>query len=355
MDHFRILKRAAEITWKYRALWLIGLLLVLAGGGVMTGFRGSPGSPGSPGGGGGGDQTPSWENPDGIPHITPRDDVVWIIVMLVVALALLLFAGMLVLGVLAAIVRYVTRTSLISMVHQYEESGEQIGFWAGVARGWSRSALRLFLINLVFRAPLALLLMLIIGPIVVLSTAGFVAGRGPGIVFGIILLLMMIPIIFVSIVVRALLTPLLELIGRASVIEELGVWESIRRGFSIVSRNLLSAGLQWLLLVGLGIAWNIVLVPINIVLVLVSLLVSGLPALALGGLAALLFGWPGALIVGLLTFIPIVILLVGVPNTALTILTTVFYSSTWTLTYREMLAIDDDGDGQEDAIATDEE
>jgi len=32
MDHFKIVKRALETTWRYRALWLFGALVALTAG-----------------------------------------------------------------------------------------------------------------------------------------------------------------------------------------------------------------------------------------------------------------------------------------------------------------------------------
>ena len=37
MDHTRILGRALRITWRYRALWVFGIILALVSGGGGTG------------------------------------------------------------------------------------------------------------------------------------------------------------------------------------------------------------------------------------------------------------------------------------------------------------------------------
>jgi hypothetical protein len=125
------------------------------------------------------------------------------------------------------------------------------------------------------------------------------------------------------------------------VIPGVDVGTAIREGWGLIRRNLGATALQWLLLVGLGIAWGIALIPVNLALVFLALLISGIPALAVGGLSALLFGWPVALIMGGVMFIPAFILLVGLPNLALNTLATVFQSTVWTLTYRELLATDE--------------
>jgi hypothetical protein len=339
MDHLRVLKRALYISWKYRALWLVGLLLVLAGGGVMRGGFGGgpPGGAGSGGPGGGG--------PYGGPGRTPDTSELWTtIVPILVGVALLItilaFVAIAI-AIVSAIVRYVTRTSLIQMVQSYEETEESVGFWAGLRLGWSRSALNLFLINVVFRLPLALLIVLLILPLVGLGMTSLMSRSGPGIGLGVLSFLLIIPVALIGIAIRALLAPILEVMHRACVIEGLGVWESIREGWGLVRRNLTPTALQWLLLVGLGIGWRIVLIPINIALVFLAIVVGVLPAFLLGGLAASVAEWPLGLVVGMLVFIPTLILIIAVPNILLTTFATVYYSTAWTLTYREVVEIDE--------------
>ena len=45
MDHFKILRRAFQLTWSYRALWMFGILLALttASSGVNSGGGGGGG------------------------------------------------------------------------------------------------------------------------------------------------------------------------------------------------------------------------------------------------------------------------------------------------------------------------
>jgi hypothetical protein len=343
MDHFKVLKRALRITWDYRALWLVGLLLVLAGGGVWSGARpGGPGSPGAPSSNGG----PSFEGPGRPPDMQGAwEEVLPILIAILIAVAVVVIALVLlavVVGLLAIVVRYITRTSLIEMVQSYEETGEQIGVWSGLRLGWSRSALRLFVVDLILRLPLALLMIALIVPLLILAVLSFTTGKGPAIALGVVLVLLIVPVILIGIVVRALLGPVLEVVYRVSVIEKKGAWEAIKAGWDLIRRNLGATALQWLLMVGLGIAWRIALIPVNLALVVVAALVGGLPALLLGGASGLLFSAPVVgIVVGLLTFVPTFIVFLAVPNIALTTLATVFYSTAWTLAYRELNAIDE--------------
>jgi MFS family permease len=340
VDHFKILKRALQITWKYRALWLVGLLLVLAGGGVVGGFSGPPGN-GDPTVSGDGEawrDFPYWRS-----YAEDELDEFWEdfgpIVVTIGIIFLLLVALGIVIGIVKAVLRFVSRTSLIEMVDRYEESGEEIGFWDGLRLGWSRSALRLFLINLTFKLPLVLLTLLIIGTFVALAVTGFVTGSGPGIALGVLFILLIIPVTMVVALIGALLGPVTEVSHRTCVLEERGAWDAIRSGLGLIRDNLGATALQWLLLVGLRIAWAIVLFPVRLIVGMLGFFISGIPALLLGGLVALVTGSPFGFLAGLVAFVPLMILLVGLPELALTTAATIFHSVVWTLTYREFKAL----------------
>ena len=73
------------------------------------------------------------------------------------------------------------------MVNQYEETGEETGFRGGLRLGWSRSAFRLFLISLMLRLPVAVLMLLLIGPLITFAVLAFASGPEPAIALGIML------------------------------------------------------------------------------------------------------------------------------------------------------------------------
>ena len=340
MDHIKVLKRAAHIAWKYRALWWVGLLLVLAGGGVTGGFSGSTGGAGS---GSRGDSMPWQGEWDGWHYRSFSDaweEVAPILAGAAVLIAVLVVVVLLV-GIVKVIVRYVTRVSLIQMVYQYEETGEKVGFKGGLRLGWSQSAFRLFLISLSLKLPLALLMGLSIGGLVTLGVLGVVSESGPGNVLSVVLFLLLIPVVLLGVGIGAVLGPIIEVAYRICTVEKSGAWEAIRSAFGLVRRNLGPTALQWLLLVGLRIAWSIALIPVNLLLVMLGVLIAGLPALALGGLGALATSGPLVGIgIGSLVFVPVFLLVVGLPNAALTTVATVFHATVWTLAYRELKAID---------------
>lgn len=354
MDHLKILKRALEITWKYRALWLIGLILVLAGGGVGAKFRGGP-PPGSSPGGGGGGEGPYYEGPRGNPDWSVIWPMVLPIVIVVVLLILAVIAIALLIGFVKLFARYVARTSLIQMVQSYEETGEEIGFWRGLRLGWSRSALNLFGVRLIANLPLLafgllaavfsiVALAVVIVPLVLAIASGngpaiaiTATGAGLGFLFGLFLLF---PAILLGLAINIVVTPIIEVASRACVIRGLGAWDGIKEAIGLMRRNLWPSVLQYLLLIGLSLAWNTALVLVNLPLFLLALFVGGLPALLLGSVVALLGAPILGLVFGVLAFIPVVVVVTGLPNVALSIFATVYHSTAWTLTFRELCALD---------------
>ena len=137
MDHVSILKRAFDITRRYKALWIFGILLALFGG---TGGGGP--NINIPGGGRG-------RAPGRLPSFAPPQvDPGTIIGIAVVCCCLLLLFT-----IAAIIISYVARTALYRMVDEIEETGTCPSWREGFRLGWSQRALRLFGIDLVIGIP----------------------------------------------------------------------------------------------------------------------------------------------------------------------------------------------------------
>ena len=154
-------------------------------------------------------------------------------------------------------------------------------------------------------------------------------------------------LIFVLIILDALLNLLRHFFWRVCALEGTGVIESIRRGFGLVKRNWKDAGLMWLIMIGLGLAWIIVsiiafiiLIPVFIVFGLVGLVVAGIPAAAVFGLTSLFLSAPVTWIIAALVGLPILILVVSLPAVVLNGMKEVYRSTVWTLTYRELAALE---------------
>ncbi len=340
MDHMKVLKRAWETTWRYRALWIFGIILALT--------TANPGGGGNGGGGDGGDRgfpPPGefrWPPGEFTWPETPPEVVSTLIVVgvgVACAIAILIVVG--------TIARYVAETALIRMVDDHEETGEKRSIREGFRMGWSRTAFRLFLINLLIGLPTALvftvLFLLALAPLLLWLTKSTALG-----VIGTVATVgMFFLFLFLAIVVGAAISLLVKFFWRACALEELGVIESIRYGFDVIRRNLKDVAIMWLIMIGLQIAWaiamivtTIVLIPVILLLIIVGGVLGGLPALLVWGLASLFFegAWPWILagVIG----IPIFILVMALPWLFLGGLMEVFKSSVWTLTYRELRALE---------------
>ncbi len=332
MDHLKILKRSWEITWRYRVLWVFGILLALTsgggggngGGGGSSGRTGSlPSAPGAPSAG------------PHLPEIPPQ--VVGTLIVIGIALACVLFLLM----IASVIVRYVSETALIRLVNDHEETGERQSVRQGFRWGWSRTSLRLFAIDLLVFAPLIVgfivLLLLALAPLLLWTTHSEAAGIvGTVMTVGLVVLFVLV---FIAAIAAASL--LVYFFRRVCALEEVGVTESIRRGYALVRRHLKDVFIMWLIMVGLTIGWTIVMIPVVIALVLVGLILGGGPALLVGGLAGMASqGGPLPWILGGAVGLPIFLMVLIVPLTFLGGLWQVYRSSVWTLTYRELRALE---------------
>ncbi|MBL7062673.1 MAG: hypothetical protein ISS49_00510 [Anaerolineae bacterium] len=331
MDHIKILKRAWETTWRYRALWVFGIILALTAGGV----RGS--GPQATFGGGNGNGDGNFPPPGDfyVPEISAQ--IVGVLIALGVALACV--AVFLIIA--ATIARYVAETALIRLVDDHEETGEQRSVREGFRMGWSRTAFRLFLIKLLTGLPVALafipLFLLALAPLLLWMTESRVAGAvGTVATIGLFFLF-----VFLAIIVGMVLSLLMHFFRRACALEEVGVIEAIRQGYGIVRRHQKDLVVMWLIMVGLGLGWIIVMIPVTILLVLVGAVLGGFPALLIGGLASLVFEGAAPWILAGVVGFPIFILVVAASALFLGGLMEVFKSSVWTLTYRELRVLED--------------
>ena len=351
MDHIKVLKRAFQITWDYKTLWIFGIILALTvGGGSYSGNGSSSGTP-EPGYTFEGDE--QWEEipesielPDGREVTVPqalREVTTWIAIGATVCglccIAIIIWI------VVTTVARYVAETSLIRMVDDYEETGEKRTIREGFRMGWSRISFRLFLIDLlVFLAGLAVFvpLFLILGAVVTLVVIAMV-NTGPTVV-GIVGIVAAGGLFFLLILLAILVGIAVQFVKpyvqRACVLEELGVIDSIKYGLAFVRRHLLwDAVVMQLIVVGLYFGWFIAMVFVTFVLLAAAVVAAAIPVLVLGGLGSLIIGWPAWIVgglFGLLSFTAVVV----VPSVLLRGLEMTFISTLWTLTYRELKALE---------------
>ena len=342
MDHIKILKRAWSVTWNYRVLWLFGLLLAF----TTAGGNGGGGGGGGAGGGGGGNGTtggngdlptfPEFQFDPLAPEM--RTALITAVVAFVIFILVLI--------VVMTIVRYFSETALIRMVDEYEETDEKVSFRQGFRWGWSRTAWRFFLIDLLVNLPTAAAFILLFAltslPALLWMTKNVVAGViGTIAVVGLWMLL-----ILLAILVGVGLSLLKHFFRRFCALEGTGVVESIQLGFAFVRANLRDVGLMWLIMIGIGLIWVVLIVPIFllmlpvlVVFVLLGGVIGGIPALIIGLIAGLFLEGPIPWVIAGLIGLPLFILVLSAPFLLLGGIVEVFKSSTWTLTYRELRAI----------------
>jgi hypothetical protein len=376
MEYSKLFKRAWQTVWRYRALWLFGALLALttSGGLLFLGNRHQSDEVRGitvkvnedttiylPGEGltvdltaAGGpvivvdkDQLQGWQELQELirgNRLPWSATAVWRGVWAILITAGAVLAATIVLGTIA---RYVAEAALIRMVSEAEETGERAGVRRGLRLGFSRTAWRLFLIDLAIHVPVAVgflvLFAVALSPLLLWTSGSTVAGA-VGTVFSTGLFLLLIVL---GIPIRLVLSPLVQVTRRACGVEGLGVGGSIRRGFGMLAHHLKEIVVVWLAWLGVRLAWVLAVLPLLIVIspaLMVSLVAgivaAGLPAVAVGALLELVlespFGWIAGAVVGL----PIFIVVAIAPMAFLEGLVEIFKSSTWTLAYRELRALE---------------
>ncbi|MEW5960537.1 MAG: hypothetical protein AB1801_22670 [Chloroflexota bacterium] len=314
MNHLDLLKRAFQITWRYRALWLFGFVLALCGG-----SGGGGGSNFNVPGGSGGDFEELGDLPN-MPDLDP-DLIIAVIAGVVVLILVLVIVG--------AVAQVVARTALIGMVKQVQTT-QAVTIAAGWRWGWSRRSWRLFLLDLLIGIPVAvvalLLILLALSPLLLLL-AEQKALTVVAIVMTILAVLLVLLILFV---VSAVIALLKELAWRRTVLDERGVVDSLRDAVGLAKRRFKDVAIVWLLMLGVGIGWAfvalLVVLPLSL---LAAVLAGGIPA----GLVYLISrSILGAAIAG----VPLALLALIVVNSLGTGFYLIYQSAVWTLAYLEL-------------------
>jgi hypothetical protein len=336
MNYTKILKRAWDILWSYKTLWIFGIILALttasgtSGGGVRNTYNYRDG-----------------ENNYNFNFFTDirskvqhffqeynrgffiqnRDTIINIAIATLVVLLLLI--------IITKIGKYVSQTALIKMVDKNEDTGEKVNWRQGFRLGWSRQAWQLFLINLLIYLPLmlvAIALFLCAFLPVGINLISENRPTPPGIIATIGLFFL---ILFILAIIAFILSFLMEIIYRECVLKGHGVIPSIRDGWKMVIHNIKDVFLMWLILIGVKLSYMIVSIP-------VVLLLLGIALMAGGGVGVLVYfimhalnpgsGWIVAAIIGGGLFMVVF----SIPKLFLDGLFTTYISSVWTLVFREL-------------------
>jgi hypothetical protein len=292
MDFGYVIKRAWEIIWKFKVLWIFGILAscgqASTSSGSNSGYRFS-----------GQQSNYSPQIEQFFARLSP-----WVIALMI-AIAIVVVIALIVIAILLGTVG---RVGLIRGTMKAEQGAEHLTFgelWReGLAYFWRVFGLNLLMGVIIF---LAIVVLTILGVVLTIGTLG-------------IFVICLLPLICLFIPVSWAVYVIVEQANIALVVENLGITEAIKRGWQVVLDNIGSMIVMSLILI-LGVS-------------LIGGAIIGLPLLAVAApaVAGVVAGTSvairnGLIISGLLfiVYLPVLLLLSGILRA--------YTSSAWTLTY----------------------
>lgn len=321
MDYGRIVTRAFEITWKYRALWLFGFLLALMGEGAsITPFNYDFNSR---------DFTNQSIAPGAIPGMPA---IPWNMIVVgagVVVCVILIWA------VLAIIVRLISRGAVIGLVNELETSQTtptvRHGFDLGTDHFGPLLGIALW-INVPLTIVSLVLLLLGAAPLIASIIAVIQAGRSDSSLVGLGItgllgsIALLCCVVLLLVIVKFVIYPFYQFFIRACVIGQRSATDSIREGYRLVRANLGSVAILYILTIVLNFAFGVVVLLLGLIFAGIALL----PAFAIGMASqSATFGVITGIVIGLVLLL-VWLLIFGVYI--------VFESTIWTEGYLALTA-----------------
>lgn len=349
-----ILKRAWQILWNYKVLWVFGFLMVLTG------------ANGGGGGGGGGSsyrynpQTAnSTNNFPGIASGWMNSVRLWadqnfgswfateqatLHTIMWVIIAVVIFA--VVMNLLFSLVRYPAETAVMRMVDEHETSGSKVSFKQGWKLGWNIRAFRMWLIDTVLATPALLIAILVmVGVLVTINNVGtgFIDRFNPSMALAWVLLALVLALPLGLLMIA--LGMLREFVVRYAAIDGLGFGQAFSKGWSLFKKDFKDVFITWLVLLGIGIGLGFVmilvvflLIPAYAVMAIPGAVVAAIPG-AIAYAITTIFNanvWPW--IIGGLVALPIFFAFIFSPLTFVGGWVSIFTSNVWTLAFRQIKA-----------------
>jgi len=296
MDISAIFKRAWEITWKHKGLWVLGILANCSG----SGSQGSSNASRMPQYSVGGGEFPQIEH-----WLQSIPEGAWIAFGIAVVCGMLLLA--LVFWVLAAI----GNGGLIAGF-QMAETGETVTLASAFQQG-----IRYFWKLLVIQLILGLASLVVFFPMIFGGAIMSILTMGVALICLIPLICLLIPL-GIAITIYTLLTQI------ALIVEELDIVAAFKRAWEVFRANLGQIIVMGLILgVGGFVVGLILAIPfILMALPFISGLIVGTELSSLTGFSVT--------IIGILLYMPVLLLAGGIMRT--------FITGSWTLTYRSLIA-----------------
>jgi hypothetical protein len=324
MQYGALLSRAWRIIWRNKIMWLFGFLAALGSGGGGGGGGGgsSPNanlnvpSPGQPGRGG---LPPELQR-----QLTALLSNQAVIIAIVVGFILLVLVITLVIALIAAF----GHGALVEMAREADDT-EKTRFGTGWRAGLRR-VFPVFLIRFLLGLPPFLIIMaglaaFLLSFIPLITRSGFRGAPEASFVWGVVatMFLCFVPACCVGVLLTIPLNVLETLSIRALVLEERGIFGSIRRGWQVLTGNLGEVAVVWLIFLLIGI----------VVFIVVGLPLTAVALIVIVPLVFLLVASP-IFIVPLL----LVVILLGLVDVVLRGIVETYASTVWTLAYRQLAA-----------------
>jgi hypothetical protein len=341
MEYGHIIKRAWNITWRNKVLWIFGIAAALFTGGMRGGNSGSRGMQYSMGG----DQMGRWRDffpgmpmmPHGRfgPQLMPRipgAELERLVPVIVAVLGVLAVVG-LALFLIGLVVRYTSFGALIGMVNETEED-DSTSFKSGLRTGWQRFlhllaisvliGIGLVVVTLVFMIVLAIIGALVLAPgILLVASQGNATAPGILLIVGGAMVLALLVLIF-SLVVSALKTVLLAYAYRVSVLDGKNVFDALKAAWNLVRARLRESLLMWLLLLAINLGLALLAIPLG-------LMAAG----AMVGPAVAIYAATESIGGAILSALPVLLIVIAISLVIRGVYLT-FRSAVWTLMFREL-------------------
>ena len=297
MDISAIFKRAWEITWKHKGLWVLGILANCSSGSSQTSSNVSR-MPQYNVSGGEFPQIDHWLQ--SVPEGT------WI------AIGIAVIGGLILLALLFWVLAAIGNGGLIAGFHM-AETGETVTLASAFKKGFSY-----FWKLLVIQLILGLASLAVILPVVFGGALMSILSLGIGLICFIPLICLLIPL-GIALSIYTLLTQI------ALIVEELDIVAAFQRAWDVFRSNLGEVIVMGLILgVGGFIVGLILAIPfILMVLPFITGLIVNSETSTIAGLSVTL--------IGILFYIPVLLLASGIMRT--------FITGSWTLTYRSLIGI----------------
>lgn len=297
MDYGWVLKRAWEITWKFKGLWVLGILASCSSGG--GGGGGGGGGSGSSYQVGGGSDPRFLEFQRWIESIPAET---WILIAIIAGLIIF------VLGLAFLVLGVIGQGGLIAGFNKVEDSGSVTlaeAFRIGTANFW-----RLIGVRIIFWLAGVILAIVLVATVILVSIGTLGIG-----------LLCLVPLLCLLIPVGAVVGIYVLLTQVALVTEALTVGESFRRSWQVMKTNL-----GPVIVVGLIVLFGSGAIGLVLALPIIAVVLPAAMVVAFGGDQATTAGLvtAGLCLVG---YLPVMIVANGVLQA--------YVTGVWTLSFRQ--------------------